>query len=128
MLYYCGDKAIENVLNLFLKESPQHEDNVLKFGGKKTSNLPHVSQYKNLHQIIQMSKEKSSFLFVGLTVFAITKLSEFFETKLSKIADYLIIDEAGQYGLMVAYFCEISIVRDQNQLPNVTGSSIMFFL
>ena len=28
-------KAIENVLNLFLKESPQHENNVLKFGGKK---------------------------------------------------------------------------------------------
>ena len=75
-----------------------------------------------------MSKEKSSFLFVGLTVFAITKLSEFFETKLSKIADYLIIDEAGQYGLAnavaSAYFCEnVILLGDQNQLPNVTQGS-----
>ena len=45
-------------------------------------------------------------------MFAITKLSEFFETKLSKIADYLIIDEAGQYGLAnavaSAYFVKMS--------------------
>ena len=74
---------------------------------------------------------------LGITVFGVSKLYNDFALPR---ADYLVIDEAGQYGLANAVACasvaeNAILLGDQNQLPNVVqgthpndvGSSIMSF-
>ena len=72
-----------------------------------------------------------------MTVYGVCKLYNEFDVPR---ADYLIIDEAGQYGLANAVACasvaeNVILLGDQNQLPNViqgthpngVGASVMNF-
>ena len=75
-----------------------------------------------------MQGKIKSNLIIGITVFGISKLREYFFQEKRKPSDFLIIDEAGQYGLAnsvaASMFTDnVILLGDQNQLPNVTQGS-----
>ena len=135
-------KAIENILISFSKSNPESSQHAIKFGGNEINDEIEFikSDYRRLKEKIFDAKEKKEFLFLGLTVFAITNLINHIDGSYEELSDYLIIDEAGQYGIANAVAASIFtknviLLGDQNQLPNVVqgshpmnvGASVMEF-
>ncbi len=124
-------KAIENILLYTKKITLGANRKILKYGGKPNKYLDHINNYDKLFFLLKETRKKKETLIIGLTVFNISKLRSFNNLSDRKPSDFLIIDEAGQYGLAnsvaAAMFTEkIILLGDQNQLPNVTqGSHVM---
>ena len=114
----------------------------LKYGGtpiESNSEIGHLNAYKDLVALLtnHCSATSDVSIVLGITVFGVSKFYNDFKVPR---ADYLVIDEAGQYGLANAVACasiaeSVILLGDQNQLPNVVqgthpnnvGSSIMNF-
>ena len=135
-------KAIEHLLNKSADILTTEKVALLKFGGKQKENhksIGHLTLYPELAEILALRILRSPdvSLVLGMTVYGVCKLYNEFDVPR---ADYLIIDEAGQYGLANAVACasvaeNVILLGDQNQLPNViqgthpngVGASVMNF-
>ncbi len=121
-------KAIENILLYFKQISSDSRNIIFKYGGKANDKILHLNGYDKLFSKLREARLNKNNLIIGLTVFSISKLRDFTYQDKKKPSDFLIIDEAGQYGLAnsvaAAMFTEnVILLGDQNQLPNVTQGS-----
>lgn len=135
-------KAIEHLLNKSADILSTEKVTLLKFGGKKKENhksIGHFTSYPELAELLSLKilRAPDVSIVLGMTVYGVCKLYNEFDVPR---ADYLIIDEAGQYGLANAVACasvaeNVILLGDQNQLPNViqgthpngVGASVMNF-
>jgi predicted RecB family nuclease len=131
--------------HLLIKSAEMTEsDNVvfIKYGGTPItpdSKIGHLNTYRELATLLtnHLLAAPHMSIVLGITVYGVSKLYNDFTVPR---ADYLVIDEAGQYSLANAVACasvaeNVILLGDQNQLPNVVqgthpnnvGSSIMSF-
>ena len=134
--------AIENLLSKSADMADVGQPIFIKFGkipARRHEDIIYITKYDELVYLVNSSlgAEHSRPLILGMTVYAIAKLyNDFILPK----ADFLIVDEAGQYALANTVACasvsnKVILLGDQNQLPNVVqgthpfgiGLSVMAF-
>jgi uncharacterized protein len=134
-------KAIEKLLLEAYRQRQTENMIFIKYGGSailEEKNIQHLNDYNSLALAIREAKASFTPLILGITIYGIAKLANEYFSCDDCLADYLLIDEAGQYSTAAAFAASgvskhTILLGDQNQLPNVspgshplgTGNSIM---